>query len=345
MNDAVEEFKEQFPSLESYWRSIILFGRNVASYKFALAKSLLELAPTGKSEITLEELAIPFSRNLCEHLALAPKQATSQSSSFLDACKGYNNGTVSYSEMIDTTVKKGFNNVIDAFHVVNNSPIPVEFYKKDYSGSTRKIILTDDIYKLQDIPFVSNLSKEAESRWNLVETAWELGISRNLLTVRFDEASEIFVVDTSLRRKNVTSARGALNGYQKGKCFYCFDDISVDDNESSLCDVDHFFPYTLQPYFPDINLNGVWNLVLSCQTCNRGTNGKFARVPATKYITRLHRRNEFLINSHHPLRETIMRQTGQTEADRRAFLKMVDQRAIDVLIHRWEVPEVAPATF
>ncbi len=35
--DGIEEFKEQYPSLESYWRSIILFGRNVASYKFALA--------------------------------------------------------------------------------------------------------------------------------------------------------------------------------------------------------------------------------------------------------------------------------------------------------------------
>lgn len=86
MPDSVEEFKEQYPSLESYWRSIILIGRNVASYKFALAKSLLELAPAGKSEITLEELAVPFSRNLCEHLRSAPKQATSQSSSFLDAC-------------------------------------------------------------------------------------------------------------------------------------------------------------------------------------------------------------------------------------------------------------------
>ena len=30
--DGIEEFKEQYPSLESYWRSIILFGRNVASY-------------------------------------------------------------------------------------------------------------------------------------------------------------------------------------------------------------------------------------------------------------------------------------------------------------------------
>lgn len=166
--------------------------------------------------------------------------------------------------------------------MVNNAPVRVEFYKKDYSGSTRKIILTDDIYKLQDIPFVTNLSAEAESRWNLVETAWELGISRNLLTVRFDEASKLLVVDTSLRRKNVTSARGALNGYQKGKCFYCFDDITVDEIESNMCDVDHFFPYTLQPYFPDINLNGIWNLVLSCPSCNRGANGKFARVPATK---------------------------------------------------------------
>ena len=69
MTDGIEEFKEQYPSLDSYWRSIILFGRNVASYKFALAKSLLEIAPTGKTHITLEELSTPFSRHLCEHIA------------------------------------------------------------------------------------------------------------------------------------------------------------------------------------------------------------------------------------------------------------------------------------
>ncbi len=37
-------FDEVNPSLESYWRSVILFGQNSATYKFALAKSLLELA-------------------------------------------------------------------------------------------------------------------------------------------------------------------------------------------------------------------------------------------------------------------------------------------------------------
>lgn len=172
-----------------------------------------------------------------------------------------------------------------------------------------------------------------------------LNISRNLLNVRYDDASQVFFVDSNFRRKDVTSARGALNGYQKGKCFYCFDDITVSDDSTNTCDVDHFFPHTLQPFFPDINLDGVWNLVLTCPKCNRGEAGKFALIPATKYLTRLHKRNEFLISSHHPLRETIIKQTGATEGERRLFLASVDQRAIDVLIHRWETIEVAPEMF
>ncbi len=39
----MSKFYEIEPSLENYWRAVILFGRNVASYKFALAKSLHEL--------------------------------------------------------------------------------------------------------------------------------------------------------------------------------------------------------------------------------------------------------------------------------------------------------------
>ena len=47
MADQISVFQEAEPSLESYWRSVILFGRNVASYKFALAKSLLHSAGVG----------------------------------------------------------------------------------------------------------------------------------------------------------------------------------------------------------------------------------------------------------------------------------------------------------
>ena len=33
------------PRPEDYWRGIIMFGRNVASYKFALGQALLDFAP------------------------------------------------------------------------------------------------------------------------------------------------------------------------------------------------------------------------------------------------------------------------------------------------------------
>ena len=342
---SIELFQEEYPSLESYWRSIILFGRNVASYKFALAKSLLEIAPTGKTEIYLEELAEPFSRNLCEHIAVSPKQVTSQSSRFLDACKNYNNGVITHNQLIDTTVTLGFNNVIDAFHIVNDNAIPVEFYKKDYSRTGKKIILTDNIFLLNELENSDNFMVETEARWNLVETAWAMNVSRNLLNVSYDGLNGQFYVDDTIRRKDITSAKWALNGYQKGKCFYCYSNINVSDDGDNDCDVDHFFPHTLQRYMLDVNLDGVWNLVLACPNCNRGVNGKFAKVPHIKYLARLHKRNEFLINSHHPLRETIIKQTGKTELERRTFLKDINQRAINFLIHTWETPQIGIATF
>ena len=59
------------PTLENCCRSTILFGRNVESYKFALGKSLLDLAEQGSEVVTLEQSAVPFARNSCEHLRIA----------------------------------------------------------------------------------------------------------------------------------------------------------------------------------------------------------------------------------------------------------------------------------
>lgn len=84
------------------------------------------------------------------------------------------------------------------------------------------------------------------------------------------------------------------------------------------------------------NLDGVWNLVLSCRRCNRGKQGKSARVPALHFLERLHRRNEYLIGSHHPLRETLMTQTGRTESERRSFLQHMESFAMEHLVSRWE---------
>ena len=77
-------------------------------------------------------------------------------------------------------------------------------------------------------------------------------------------------------------------------------------------------------------------MVLSCQSCNNGTNGKFAKLPTLKLLNRLHKRNEYFASSHLPLSETIRIQTGSTSESRHSYLQEAYLAAKDILIHNWE---------
>ncbi len=332
------DFVQTSPTKDAYWRSIILFGRNSASYKFALGKALLEAANQEKNFVSLEELAEPYARNLVDHLRKSDRQGTSPSSGFLQVCRNFSRGEIDKDRLLAQTARLGFVNVIDAFHNVNQAEIPMRFFV-DERGTRRGISLTDELLALKEDFQYGNLNQEVEARWSLVETAWALDISPGLLVARYDPSVDgIYVESSGARRVDVTSCRDALNGYQKGRCFYCSSDISVEAGHEYLCDVDHFFPHTLGWFLPKdrVSLDGVWNLVLSCRECNRGKQGKSARVPAIRFLERLHRRNEYLIGSHHPLRETLMTQTGRTEAQRRSFLQEMESFAVQNLVSRWE---------
>lgn len=228
-------------SLEDYWRGIVLYGKNVASYKFALAKSLLEIKPDEGQLIQLEELAPVFSKHICEHLKKNDKQGTSGKSKFLEACRAHNNGDITYQSLLDTTTKYGFVNVIEAFHVVGGAPIDTPFFI-DERKTSKGIRIATEFSQLKESEQFVNFNHEAEARWNLVEIAWKLNISRNMLRVDIDESLEhIIVFDNSNRRTNVTSARNALSGYQKGYCFYCKSQMIDLSGSLSSIDVDHFF--------------------------------------------------------------------------------------------------------
>lgn len=346
-------FVDVEPTLENYWRAIILFGKNTASYKFALAKSLIDISLERKSDlITLDDLALPYALHLAEHLKHSPKQSTAKTSQFIQACQGYNEGNIDEDKLIQITKKEGFKYVLDAFHVVNTKAITERFYdvvNEEFFIDERKfnkgIRLTDNLFKLFYLydNSAKDLNQETESRWNLVEKAWELNINKNLIAVEFDqETKELFTHDTKHNRTNITTSRGALNGYQKSRCFYCFKEISISSVDDLLADVDHFFPHLLKPQVATagccrhVNVDGVWNLVLSCPECNRGENGKFAQVPSLELLERLHTRNEYLIGSHHPLRETLIMQTGNTERDRKYFLDKSYRFSKINLIHVWQ---------
>ena len=173
------------------------------------------------------------------------------------------------------------------------------------------IRITDELYRLREQLQFANLPNEVEARWRLVETAWELDLPSSLIVACNPEQDSITTVLRN-RRVSVTRCRDALNGYQKGKCFYCFADVRITGALPDSADVDHFFPHVLGRLGLQYAWNGVWNLVLACRSCNRGVDGKSSRLPELAYLERLHARNEFFIGSHHPLRETLIAQPVAT---------------------------------
>ncbi len=338
-------FYEVEPTNENYWRAIILFGRNSASFKFALAKALHDLKQQPDDLVRIEELAPCFAKHICEHLKICDTQGTRSQSKFLDACRSFNSGEISHEILVEQTIKLGFQNVIDAFHNVHGSEIPNRFFL-DERRSCKGIRLTDHYYALTEGSIFGELNIETEARWRLVETAWDLKLPNKVLAVTTGKDSlQLQTHGDQGRRISITSTRDALNGYQKGRCFYCFREISVDSGSPYLADVDHFFPHKLLFCADGKPVNGVANLVLACQECNRGINGKFDRLPALPLLERLYRRNEYLIKSHHPLRETLMMQTGIRELDRRSFLQDVYNCSRQMLVSRWEPKPQGDCTF
>ena len=339
--DAVARFAYGIPSLDSYWRAIVLFGQNVASYKFALAGALLEIG-AGSEEVSLDDLALPFANRVAEHLRTHDKQGTFQQSRFLDACRAYNSDELDEDGLRAKTAQLGFANVIDAFHVVDSTEVPERFFI-DERKSGKGIRLTDGLRQLLDEGHGPNLRDEVESRWRLVETAWELNLPRQLLTVEFEPVTETLVVPR--RRTNITRARAALNGYQKGHCFYCSSPIDIASGSALTCHVDHVFPWSAGPVIGGAPVDGVWNLVLACARCN-DWHEKSNRPPDVRYVERLNVRNEFLISSYHPLRPTLIAQTGESIEERSAMLKRaLDQVSVGGARAAWVAPEELDPAF
>lgn len=137
--------------------------------------------------IRLDELAVPFSRNVREHLTLSPKQATSPTSKFLDACRQANSGILGQEQLLDLTVRLGFTNVLDAFHRLGSADLPLRFFidERCQSGGIR---ITDDLRDLAQSDVAQNLTDETEARWRLVDQIGSLAFLIPLSSMTPSEA-------------------------------------------------------------------------------------------------------------------------------------------------------------
>ena len=111
-------------------------------------KTLLAMGRNSGEQIKLEELALPFAEEVSRHLRIADRQCISASSSYLEACRSFNREEISREKLQSLTCKLGFQNVIDAFHVVARDEIPIRFFT-DERSTDGAIRLTDNFFALR----------------------------------------------------------------------------------------------------------------------------------------------------------------------------------------------------
>lgn len=86
-------------------------------------------------------------------------------------------------------------------------------------------------------------------------------------------------ITIEINRQRISSAiRSMFKEYNT--CFYC--NHSISDN---LFHLDHFIPWEY------VLSHDIWNLVVSCPSCNNGPGGKFIKIPELYYLEKLNHRN------------------------------------------------------
>ena len=131
--------------------------------------------------------------------------------------------------------------------------------------------------------------------------------NRQIILDSLDVDEYLKHIRSQVRRTNLTPLIPTLNGYQQNRCFYCGEKLYN-------IHVDHFIPWQALKH------NEVWNLVLAHKQCN---DSKDDNLPPSHFIDNLIARNEYFIASAHPIKDTLIRQSGNTPTQRR--LKIINE--------------------
>lgn len=312
MKPVIADYTKTDITPSSTLRTIILFGRNVSTYKFALANVLL--GSKAQSSFKYEELRDDFLKELYAHYLKNPNQYQGGSNSLTSAFDKYSKDS-DWEKLVPITERNIYNNVFDAFHNVGGSTIKEEFKLFEHDKESRRLVMTDNFIKIVENTNLSDqIAKENQSRWNIVEEAWKNKLSPNMLIYETDQ--NVYSVTQDNERVNLRSAVDILLPYQQGRCFYCNKKLNPESEsiEHDFPDVDHLIPHSaFSKHFDlmNINSNGMWNLVIACQECNRGASGKFDQPPEVRYYDKLISRNILFTQEHkHSLKNTILLSIG-----------------------------------
>lgn len=288
-----------------YWKAITLFGLNAATYKPALAKTILKSASEGLTSIAWEDLADRFLKEYELRLSdsLMPQQNRPGRISKLEkTISKLKISSISRTDAVSLVAAEGFEDVVPRFHTIGRDKKFAEnyFYEFDYGKSLH---LKDSILQLATSEF-DELISEVDARWSLLEGAFEIAHSQINLTLAND-IRETYL-ESGYERKPLTNNIPFLSGYQGNVCFYCGEELTD-------IDVDHVLPRQI------VTHDEIWNLVLAHRHCNQL---KSDNVVGPHFIEKLIRRNENIMGSNHPWKSKIKNALGENPSDRASNLKL-----------------------
>ena len=328
------EFYRADPTSRSSWRLAILMGANSRTYKFALGQALLSLAAQGQEDVPLMDLARPYAMELAKRAQAFPQAPSSRPlgpADFLtmlaeETPQALSTGTPS-ERLVAAAEASMPSMVMQKFHNLRGiGEVPHRFYRLTGQGPKRRVLLSPSLRELAATD-LALLEAELSARWSLVETSFDAGIGPSLVRTGVLVSDNAELLLDRVRRAPVAKARSALVGFQHGRCFYCqqpIRDLDVDVH------VDHVYPFSRMTNgsWTGPDLNGIWNLVVSCAACNLA---KSNRLPTDDEVQRLIDRNDAILLSPHPLRRTLdllVRVPGDqqpsTSEGRLSFYRAVD---------------------
>ncbi len=316
--EEIKHFLTDHNTVQNTFRTLVLFGKNTATYKFAFCHALLK--QKSQDAIRYDDLRDDFVTEFINHYEHNPHQFYQGATKFTQAIDGYlksDRSSPDWTGLIDVAEQSIYNNVFDAFQNVGNGTIDTPYLLFEHDKKNKNLVLTDNTNSILQNPIlVQEISLENQSRWNVVEEAWRIKISPNLL--EYSEVDKTFYSINELKRVGLRSAVDVLLPYQKGKCFYCNRPLNrfSDSQEDDFPDVDHFLPFSLlsTEILNGANRNGVWNLVIACKSCNRGAHGKFNAPPNVKFFNKLLSRNLLYVEEHkHSLRNSVLLSLNVTD--------------------------------
>jgi len=162
--------------ISKHWHSIILTGRDSSTYKMALARCLAELVEEGRTTISWDELASAFLDLYVARVERGKPQLSDLKGQAVAerVALAYRRGEFTRDSAVQEIRAKAFRDVLDAFHVVDGTPVPVRFFTTDAAGLT----VTEETRRLMTREGTVHILAEIEQRWGELEERWERRTAR-----------------------------------------------------------------------------------------------------------------------------------------------------------------------